>query len=185
MVEPLRPIRGGFFRPFGCGWFIREYLLGNGPMGSPRIDPDVGAPMVDIHDSYKTALHLAFASEAVAQDQDLRVMRGQPLYTEDEYQERVRFYLRRIPYRLLKMRYSSFTRYFGHLKRLGWVEETGETEPSELQEYYPPAPPRVYYRLTTAGREASSVDWSDPLMPLYNYTRAQRSAKRRIYLTRR
>lgn len=62
---------------------------------------------------------------------------------------------------------------------------TGETEPSELQEYYPAAPPRVYYRLTTAGREASEVDWSDPLIALYNYTRAQRSAKRRIYLTRR
>ncbi len=185
MVTTIRPERGGFLRPFGCGWFIREYLLGNGPLGSPRIDPEVGAPMVDIHDSYKTALHVAFANDAAARDQDLRVKRGEPLYTEEEYRNRVEFYLSRIPYRLLKMRYSSFTRYFGHLKRLGWVEETGETEPSELQEYYPPAPPRVYYRLTPAGREASEVDWSDPLIALYNYTRAQRSAKRRIYLTRR
>ena len=32
-------------------------------------------------------------------------------------------YLSRIPYKLTKMRYSSFTRYFGHLKRLGWVTE--------------------------------------------------------------
>ena len=185
MVIEIRPDRGGFLRPFGCGWFIREYLLGNGPMGSPTIDPDAGAPMVDIHDSYKTALHAAFASDAVARDQDLRVKKGEPLYTEEEYKQRLEFYLSRIPYRLLKMRYASFTRYFGHLKRLGWVEEAGETEPSELQKYYPGAPPRVYYRLTRAGREASEVDWSDPLMPLYNYTRAQRSAKRRIYLPRR
>jgi hypothetical protein len=40
VVEPLKPKRGGFLRPFGCGWFIREYLLGNGPYGSPKIDPN-------------------------------------------------------------------------------------------------------------------------------------------------
>lgn len=43
VVELLRPARGGFLRPFGCGWFIRELLLGNAPYGSPVIDPDVGA----------------------------------------------------------------------------------------------------------------------------------------------
>ncbi len=42
MVELLRPARGGFLRPFGCGWFIREFLLGHGPHGSPRIDSDRG-----------------------------------------------------------------------------------------------------------------------------------------------
>ncbi len=41
VVEPLRPARGGFLRPFGCGWFIREFLIGHGPNGSPRIDPEV------------------------------------------------------------------------------------------------------------------------------------------------
>ncbi len=44
MVELLRPIMGGFLRPFGCGWFIREFLLGNGPEGRPKIDPNRGAP---------------------------------------------------------------------------------------------------------------------------------------------
>lgn len=48
MVELLRPARGGFLRPFGCGWFIREYLLGKGPYGSTKIDPIVGAPQADI-----------------------------------------------------------------------------------------------------------------------------------------
>ena len=53
---PLKPSRGGFLRPFGCGWFIREFLLGNGPWGSPRIDPNVGAPQADIFYHYKRAL---------------------------------------------------------------------------------------------------------------------------------
>ncbi len=30
MVIQLRPSRGGYLRPFGCGWFIREFLLGHG-----------------------------------------------------------------------------------------------------------------------------------------------------------
>ncbi len=33
------PIRGRFIKPFGCGWFIKEYFLGHGPEGSPKIDP--------------------------------------------------------------------------------------------------------------------------------------------------
>ncbi len=39
MVTALRPARGGFLLPFGCGWLIREFLLGHGPEGSPTIDP--------------------------------------------------------------------------------------------------------------------------------------------------
>ncbi len=34
MTESLRPVKGGFLRPFGCGWFIRQYLAGAGPEGS-------------------------------------------------------------------------------------------------------------------------------------------------------
>lgn len=48
VLEPLRPARGGFLRPFGCGWFIRKFLLGYGPNGSPKIDPETGAPQADI-----------------------------------------------------------------------------------------------------------------------------------------
>jgi len=44
LLEPLRPARGGFLRPFGCGWFIRQFLLGYAPEGSPVVDPDIGAP---------------------------------------------------------------------------------------------------------------------------------------------
>lgn len=52
----LRPTRGGFARPFGAGWFIREYLRGNGPEGSTRIDPERGAPQSDINYEYKVSL---------------------------------------------------------------------------------------------------------------------------------
>ena len=59
----LRPRRGGFSRPFGCGWFIREFLLGNGPEGSKVIDPNVGAAQSDINYKYKEALARATARD--------------------------------------------------------------------------------------------------------------------------
>jgi len=120
----LRPTIGGFIRPFGTAWFIIEFLKGNEPEDSKRIDPDIGAPMTDIHFEYKSALHRAHARDTVEREEERRIRKGKPAYTEEEYRERFNYYLSRIPYKLLKMRYSSFTRYFGHLKRLGWVEET-------------------------------------------------------------
>ncbi len=178
----LMPNRGGFLRPFPTAWFIIESLKGNEPEGSKRIDPDVGAPMTDLHFEYKSALHRAHARDVVEREEERRIRRGQPAFSEEEYKERLEYYLSRIPYKLLKMRYSSFTWYFGHLKRLGWVKETGKTEPSAIQDDYPPAPSRVYYRLTDAGKKASAVEISDPVMTLYHYSRAQRSAKNRSYI---
>jgi len=177
----LKPITGGFIRPFGTAWFIIEFLKGNGPEDSKDIDPEIGAPMTDIHFEYKSALHRAHARDVVEREEERRIRKGQPAYTEEEYSELLEYYLSRIPYKLLKMRYSSFTRYFGHLKRLDWVEETGKTEPSAIQDNYPPAPSRVFYRLTEAGWKASMAEISDPLMTLYHYSRAQRSAKNRLY----
>ena len=58
----LKPKRGGFLRPFGCGWFIREFLLGNGPEGSTIIDSKRGAPQADIYFEYKEALARATRS---------------------------------------------------------------------------------------------------------------------------
>jgi len=178
----LRPTAGGFLRPFLTAWFITEVLKGNGPEDSKRIDPEVGAPMTDIHYEYKSALHRAHARDSVEKEEEKRIIKGQPAYTEEEYAGRLEYYLSRIPYKLLKMRYSSFTRYFGHLKRLGWVKETGKTEPSAIQDDYPPAPSRVFYRLTEAGWNASAAEISDPLMTLYHYSRAQRSTKNRQYI---
>ena len=181
MVIELKPVTGGFLRPFGCAEFIVESLKGNGPAGSKIFAPDIGAPMTDIHFEYKSALHRAHARDAVEREEEKRIRRGKPAYTEEEYLERLRYFLDRIPYKLHKMRYASFTRYFDHLKRLNWVEETGMTEPSAIQDDYPPAPPRVYYRLTEAGTKATAAEISDPLMTLYHYSREQRSAKRSRY----
>jgi len=185
MVEVLRPPRGGFLRPFGCGWFIREFLLGHGPMGSPRIDPEVGAPQSDIHRYYKEALHRAYAEDMVAWEEEERIRKKLAPLTIEEAEERARYYLERIPYKLTRMRYPSFTRYFSHLKRLGYVEETGREEPSLVQNSYPPAPPRRYYRLTEAGKKATLEELSDPVMTLYHYPREKRSAKRRYYSRRK
>jgi len=107
MVTALRPGRGGFLRPFGCGWFIREFLLGHAPEGSIGIDPDVGACQEDIFYHYKLALHRAYAEDATAWENDDRVRAGKPIYSPEEYAERVDWHLRRIPYKLVKARYHS------------------------------------------------------------------------------
>ena len=182
MAAAIRPSRGGFLRPFGTAWFIVEFLKGNGPEDSTRIDPEVGAPMTDIHYEYKSALHRAHARDAAEREEERRIKRGRPAFTEEEYQECLQYYLERIPYKLTKMRYSSFTRYFGHLKRLGWVEETGKTEPSAVQDNYPPAPPRVFYRLTDAGWKASMAETSNPVRTLYPHFDSAYYKEKKKYL---
>ena len=167
MVIQLRPGRGGFLRPFGCGWFIREFLLGHGPEGSPTIDPENGACQEDIFYHYKLALHRAYAEDAVAWENEARIKAGKSIYSPEEYAERVDWFLRRIPYKLHKARYHSFQRYFHWLKQLGWVELTGEEEMSSVQEYYSEAPPRKYYRLTKKGMDAPDYEWSRPQLVLY------------------
>lgn len=183
MEEELRPARGGFLRPFGCAVFIREFLAGRAPAGSPRIDPLVGAPQTDIFSAYKDAQHRAFAEAMVAREEERRAERERPRLTVEEADRLLAWYMERIPMKFTRMRYHSFLVYFGMLKRLGWVEETGRTEMSTIQENYPPAPPRKYYRLTRAGQAASTVDVRDPLRALYpEYDRGTRSAKNRRYL---
>ncbi len=166
MVEPLMPARGGFIKPFGCGWFIREFLLGHGPEGSLRIDPIRGACQEDIFYYYKIALHQAYAQSATDFENEQRVKQGKPVYTEEEYQGRVDYLMSRMPYKLVKCRYHSFQRYFHRLKQLGWVQFTGEEEPAAIQEYYADAPSRRYYRLTKKGIVASDKDWSNPQLAL-------------------
>ncbi len=191
MVIAIRPLRGGFLRPFGCGWFIREFLLGHGPEGSKKIDPQIGSWQEDIFYYYKVALHTAFAQDTVAWENDARVRAGKGPYTEAEYAERVDWFLRRIPYKLVKCRYNSFHRYFHWLKQLGWVEPTGHEEKSAVQEVmpdYPEAPPKIYYRLTKKGIEAPDFQWSNPQLTLYperglEYFREKR--RQRKYIQKR
>jgi hypothetical protein len=75
VLEPLRPTRGGFLRPFGCGRFIRDFLLGKAPHGSTKIDPDIGAPQTDICFQYKTALLKATALDRATRAEEKRARR--------------------------------------------------------------------------------------------------------------
>jgi len=44
---------------------------------------------------------------------------------------------------------------------------TEKTEPSAIQDNYPAAPERVYYRLTKVGIQAGEELWANPLFTLY------------------
>ncbi|RJQ41358.1 MAG: hypothetical protein C4555_00180 [Dehalococcoidia bacterium] len=162
----LRPSRGGFLRPFGCGWFIREYLLGNGPEGATKINPERGAPQADINYEYKEALARATARERAERIISRIVLSGGDVTEEDAegiYQKE----LKKVSRKFTHMRYHSFLMYFGVLKRLGWVEASDHTEASAIQDNYPPAPGRVYYRLMKKGVEAGAELWANPLFALY------------------
>ena len=166
MAMRLMPNRGGFLRPFGCGWFIREFLLGNGPEGSKAIDPRRGAAQADINYEYKEALARATAREHAERIISRMVLSGTDV-TEEEADRIYQRVLKKISRKFTHMRYHSFLMYFGVLKRLGWVEVTDQTEPSAIQDNYPQAPERVYYRLTKQGVDAGEVLWSNPLFTLY------------------
>ena len=166
MIEPLRPVKGGFLRPFGCGEFIRQYLAGNTPEGSVKIDPALGAPQVDICFEYKESLARATAREHAERIISDKVVNNADV-SEVEAEEIYQRELKKVSRKFSHMRYHSFLMYFGVLKKLRWVEVTGVAEDSGIQDNYPSAPSRVYYRLTEAGKTASDVLWSNPLFTLY------------------
>jgi hypothetical protein len=179
----LRPTSGGIFRPFGAAWFIIEFLKGHGPEDAPKIDPIIGSTMTDIHSQYKMALHRFSARDAVKKEEWKRLRLGLSDYSEQEYKNRLVFYMSRIPRKLSKMKYASFTRYCGTMQRLGWIEKTGITEPSEIQDDHPGASPRVYYRISQKGLKVTAKELADPVQALYHYPREKRSAKRHSYYT--
>ena len=167
MTLPLMPKRGGFLRPFGCGEFIREYLLGKGPYDSPKIDPTVGAPQAVIFHDYKLALMGATAYDRATRLEEKRAKREQRLVNPENIEGLAQRFLARMPYKAQGCRFHSFVVYFSTVQRLGWVGATGREEPSTFQEHYPPGPPRRYFRLTKAGKEASDTAWSNPHRALY------------------
>ena len=167
MLEPLKPIRGGFLRPFGCGWFIREFLLGHGPNGSPRIEPDIGTPQAGIFYYYKTALLKAIASDRATRKEERQARRKKRAISPEAIEKLSERYLASLPYKTTSCRYHSFIVYFSNLQRLGWVEFTGKEEASAFQDHYPPGLPRRYFRLTKVGREAGDAAWSNPHLALY------------------
>lgn len=167
VVEPLKPKRGGFLRVFGAALFIREFLLGHGPYGSPMIDPEIGAPQSDIFYQYKMALMRATALDRAVRTEEKRARREKRPISPDNIDKLVERYLARMPYKAQGCRYHSFVVYFSNLQRLGWVEATGQEERSSFQCNYPPGEPRKYFCLTKAGREAGYAAWSNPQFALY------------------
>ncbi|MDD5093137.1 MAG: hypothetical protein PHV74_01995, partial [Dehalococcoidia bacterium] len=163
----LKPTKGGFLRPFGTGWFTREFLLGRAPYGSPKIHPDAGAPQADILTAYKEALIRTTAEDRAVREEERQAKREHRPFDPDNIEGLVEKHLHRIPYKSTGMRYHSFVTYFATLQRLGWVEATGREEPSAFQDYYPGAPPRKYFRLTQAGKQASDAAWRNPSKALY------------------
>ncbi len=167
MAELLRPTRGGFLRPFGCGSFIRDFLSGNGTHSAPAIDPVEGAPQADIFYQYKMALMKATALDRATRAEEKTARREGRRIDPDNIDRLVKKYLSRMPYKAHGCRYHSFVVYFSNLQRLNWVEPSGRVEPSAFQSNYPPGQPRKYFRLTAAGKAASDSAWANPLSALY------------------
>ena len=169
MVNVLRPKRGGFLRPFGCGWFIREYLLGHGPYNSPYIDPQTGATQAEMFYHYKNALIREAATERATRQEERLAKRAKRSINPDNIDRLMERHLKHLPYKSTGCRYHSFVVYFSNLQRLGWVKFTGREERSEFQDYYPRGQSRKYYRLTAAGIAASESAWTNPLAALYGH----------------
>jgi hypothetical protein len=167
VAEPLRPRRGGFLRAFGCGPFIRRFLSGYGPDGSPSIDPEVGAPQADVFYFYKRALMGATAVDQATREEEKRAQREKRPIDPSNIEKLAKQYLSRMPYKSRGCRFHSFVVYFSNLQRLKWVEFSGREEPSSFQDHYSPGPPRRYFRLTDAGRTASETAWANPQRALY------------------
>jgi hypothetical protein len=166
MAELLKPQRGGFLRPFGCGWFIRQFLMGTGPMASPAINPGEGAPQADIFYHYKNALLREIAVGRATAAEERQASRQQRGISPSAIEKMTEKYRAVLPYKSHGCRYHSFVVYFSNLKRLGWVEFTGRVEPSSIQSYGA-GQPRRYYRLTALGLAASNIAWANPYAALY------------------
>jgi hypothetical protein len=165
--ELLKPSRGGFLRPFGCGEFIREFLLGRGPNGSPAIDPEIGAPQADIFFHYKNSLMRATAVDRATREEEKRARREKRSIDPTNIEKLTQRYLSQMSYKYRGCRFHSFVVYFSNLQRLNWVESSGREEASSFQDHYPPGPPRRYFRLTDAGRSATETAWANPYRALY------------------
>jgi len=185
-MTQFRPTRGGFVRAFGCAQFIVAFLKGEGPFGSTAIDPNRGAPQSDIFREYKETLRRSQAEDMVALEEEKRIRRGEPALTREEADGLLSRFIERLPLRSTRMPYHSFLSYFGLLKRLGWVEPTGEEEVSQAQdmmglesgeESRETGQPRIYYRLTHAGYAAPQSLIADPITALYGYPKDVRSGK--------
>ena len=137
-------------RAFGCAQFISMFLRGDGPHGSPTIDPEIGACQADIFYHYKIALMRATAMDRATRVEEKEARRERRSIEPTNIEKLAERYLAQMPYKSRGCRFHSFVVYFSTLQRLGWVEPTGREEPSSFQDHYPPGPPRRSVSLTPA-----------------------------------
>lgn len=167
MTLPLRPTRGGFLRPFGCGLFIRDFLAGKGPFGSSVIHPDIGAPQADIFRYYKPALMRATAEDKAIRTEERRAKKENRRIDPNNIEALIEEYLSRMTYKANGCRSHSFVTYFSMLQKLEWVEPSGITEKSYFQKNYPEGQLRIYFHLTKKGKSAPDSQWANPHKALY------------------
>ncbi len=167
MTLTLRPQRGGFLRPFGCGQFIKDFLMGIGPYGSSSIDPQTGTSQAYIFHDYKMALIRATAIDRATRREERMARKEKRAINPGNIEETSERYQAQMPYKAHGCRYHSFVVYFSNLIRLGWVEFTGREEPSAFQDHYSAGQPLRYYRLTQAGLQAPDSAWANPQVALY------------------
>ena len=128
VLEPLKPKRGGFLRPFGCGWFIREFLMGSGPYGSPKIDPDIGAPQADIFHHYKMALIRTTAVDRATRLEEKRAKKEKRAIDPIRIEQLTERLIARMPYKAQGCRPHSFVTYFSTPQKwAGWKLPAGKS----------------------------------------------------------
>jgi hypothetical protein len=149
--------------------FIREFLLGHGPNGSTVINPIIGSPQADIFREYKTALMKTTAVDRAIRTEEKRARREERSINPEKILQLADEILAHMPYKAQGCRYHSFVDYFSNITRLGWVEPTGEEEPSAFQTNFRQGQPRKYYRLTEKGIKAGDSAWANPLRTLYGH----------------
>ena len=169
MTLPIKPSRGGFLRIVSCGLCIRDFLLGKGPYGSPKIDPETGAPQADIFRHYKLALMRATAEDKAIRTEEKRARKENRRIDPDNIDKLIKEFFSRMTYKAHGCRYHSFITYFAMIQKLLWVKQTGEVETSHFQGKYPEGQPRIYFRLTEKGKTAPDSQWANPHKALYGY----------------
>ena len=95
-------------RVIGCAEFVREFLLGQGPLGSPSIDPKVGTPQADIFFYYKRALMRAKALDQATREEEKQARREKRVISPENIEKLTERYLSRMPYKSRGCRFHSF-----------------------------------------------------------------------------
>jgi hypothetical protein len=108
--------------------FVREFLLGHSPLGSPSIDPEVGACQSDIFFYYKRALMRATAVDQATRAEEKQARREKRSIEPANIEKLAARHLSRMSYKTRGCRYHSFITYLSTIRRLGWIQASGRED---------------------------------------------------------